>query len=119
MSDIALDSNGDALISGGSLSLVDGVDAITQLLSQELKFFAAEWFLDIEQGIPYFEKVLTKNPNPSEIDSLFKDKILSSRGILRLNSFDLKFDSQLRTLVIAFQAVSTQGIVDFNQELGL
>jgi len=119
MSDIALNEYGDVLITNGAISLVDGVDAITQLVSQELKFFSAEWFLDIDKGIPYFEKVLKKNPNPVELDSIFKDKILSIKGILRLNSFDLKFDSALRTLVLTFQAVSTQGIVDFNQELGL
>jgi len=119
MSDIALTKSGDILIQNGNLSIVDGVDAITQLLSQELKFFSAEWFLDIDKGIPYFEKILTKNPNPVELDSIFKNKILSTKGILRLNSFDLLFDSALRTLVISFQAVSTEGLVNFNQELGL
>jgi hypothetical protein len=120
MSDIALDPNtGDMLITNGSLTLVDGVDAITQLLSQRLKMFFGEWFLDLSLGVPYFEQVFKKNFDPVVVDTIFKDVILSTPGILRLQTFSLLYDTTQRSLSLKFQAVSTEGVVDFNEVLGI
>lgn len=116
MSDIKLDQNGDIDLTNGSMTLVDGVDAVTQLLNQRLLFFYGEWFLDLDKGIPYFEKVFMKNPNPSVLDSLFKRAILTTPGILRLEAFSMTLDTARRSLSITGQAVSTSGIVNFNIE---
>ncbi|QMV49886.1 MAG: baseplate sheath protein [Mu-like cryoconite phage AB09] len=119
MSDIALDATGDLLITDGALSLVDGADAVTQLLSQSYKFFAGEWFLDVDLGIPYFEKVFTKNPDPVVLDTIFKRVALNTPGILSLDSFGFQFDSKMRSLTIRLRATSTDGPVEFNSgELG-
>mgnify|MGYP000170257016 CR=1 FL=1 len=119
MSDIRLSPGGDIDLTNGSLNLVDGVDAVTQLLNQRLKFFYGEWFLNLDSGIPYFEKVFQKNPNPSVLDSLFKRVILGTPGILRLLEFQMTLDTTKRTLAVKGKAVSTTGNVNFNiGELG-
>lgn len=116
MSDIALNLNGDALITGGSLSLVDGVDAVAQLLNQRLRFFLGEWFLGLDKGIPYFEKIFQKNPDPGVVDSLLKDTILGTPGILRLLTFDIVLDTATRVMTVAGSAVSSTGVINFNVE---
>lgn len=116
MSDIKLDQNGDIDLTNGAMTLVDGVDAVTQLLNQRLRFFYGEWFLNLDKGIPYFEKVFQKAPNNAVLDSLFKRTILNTAGILRLLSFQMTIDTTRRTLSVSGQAVSTTGIVDFNIE---
>lgn len=112
-----LDSLGDLSIENGDMVLVDGVDAIKQLLSQRLKFFLGEWFLDLSKGIPYFEKVLLKNPSPIVLDTIFKQQILSTPGVLGLEQFNIELDTARRTMSITLRAKTSQGIVDFNSEV--
>jgi hypothetical protein len=114
MSDLMLDTSGDLSIVGGDLVLVDGIDAIKQLLTQRLKFFLGEWFLALDKGIPYFEKVLIKNPNQIVLDTIFKKQILSTPGVQALEQFDLQLNTVTRSLAVTLRARTTQGIVDFN-----
>ena len=77
MSDILLNSDGDILIEGNDLQLSTGVEAMQQHLSQRLKTFLNEWFIDKRTGIPYFEHVLRKNFDPVVIDTVFKREIIN------------------------------------------
>lgn len=119
MSDLQLDNDGDLLIEDGDLVMSLGIDEIDQLLRQRLKFFSAEWFLDTEAGIPYFDEVFVKNPDPVTLNTIFKDIILSSPGVIGLDEFDLKIDTVLRELRLAFRARTTEDIdITFNETLG-
>ena len=89
MSDITLDTDGDILVTGSDLTLTTGADAIKQHLSQRLKTFYGEWFLNAEQGVPYLQQVLKKNPDMTVLDSIFKREILNTPGILQLTEFSL------------------------------
>ncbi len=115
MSDIALADDGDILISGSDLTLTTGVDAIKQHLSQRLRTFYGEWFLNMEIGIPYFQQVLRKNPDPVVIDSIFKREILNTPGILQLTEFDLDLDPAIRELTLSFKAICNEGEIEFSE----
>ncbi len=115
LSDIALDTEGDILITGSDLTLTTGVDAIRQHLSQRLKTFYGEWFLNMEIGVPYFQQVLRKNPDPVIIDSIFKREIINTPGILQLEEFSLDLDSATRTLTLSFKARCDEGAIEFSE----
>ena len=94
--DLALGTDGDLIITAGDLALVDGVDAVAQLVRQNLQFWAGEWFLDTTLGIDFLGYIFVKTPNPTLIDDIFKNVILSTPGMLRLDSFDPTLDRALR-----------------------
>lgn len=96
-----LDTNGDFI--GTDLSLVVDTEEIAQRLRQNLKFFFGEWFLDTRQGIPYYEQILKKNPNPVVVDSIFKSVIAKTDGVLELTEFSLDVSAE-RTLTLQFKA---------------
>jgi hypothetical protein len=102
----------------GDLVLVDNADAIQQHLIQRLKLFRGEWFLDLDAGVPYFQDILVKNPNPVLVDGVLKDAILETPGVLELSSFSMTYDSTARTLVVAFQVETINGPVNVNTQLG-
>lgn len=129
MSDILIDeSTGDVDITNGNLtltddkSLVDGessLQATAQRLRQRLRFFYAEWFLDKSRGIPYFEQVFLKNPNPTVIEAVFVSEILSDPAAKELQSIDFDVDKATRALSISFRLQCDDGILEITEALGV
>lgn len=117
MSDIKLNTDGDVDISQPDLQLTTGTNAIDQHLKQRLKMFLGEWFLDNRIGLPYFQHILKKNPDPIVIDSVYKRQILTTPGILELLSFDLDLDIPTRQLTVSFKAKTSEGVLDFSLEV--
>lgn len=115
--DIELNSDWDIEVTGNDLTLVTGADAIKQHLGQRLKMFYGEWFLNMEQGIPYFQQVFKKNPNMAILDSIFKREIINTPGILQLLEFDLDLNSSTRILTLSFRVLSEDGEIDFSEVL--
>lgn len=108
--DLALDTQThDLLITDGDLSVMSNDGSIRQNLKQRLLLFLGEWFLDTTQGVPYYQYILVKNPNLDLVEATFKDVILSTPGILELDTFEFGYTAGTRQLQIGLQAKSTQG----------
>ena len=103
--DIKLDTQThDVDFSTGDLQVISGSEAIAQQLRIRLQFFLGEWHLDTRTGIPYYQKILVKNPATNVVRKLFQDAILSTPGIRELTSLELSFDSPSRALSVSFIA---------------
>ena len=117
MADIALDSEGDALIENDALVLVEGDDAIVQHLRIRFRFFLGEWFLDTRVGIPYYDEILIKNPDLSRVNGIFKQVIITTPGIASIEAFAMDFVGADRKLTITFLARKDDGeTLEFNEE---
>lgn len=118
--DLKIDKDtGDLVIENGDLVQVSGIDAIAQAVRQHLSFFKGEWFLDEEEGLPYFEEVLVKNPNLAAIQDVFRKEILSIAGILEVQSLTLAYVGATRTLKVSFRASTDLGELTQTEELSL
>lgn len=117
MSSVSITTTNDVEIANNDLRIVLGREEIAQILRQELRFFFAEWFLDTSKGLPWFERILVKNPDVGEVDALFKNKILASPGVIELLSFSLDLDVATRSLTLAFSARTVDGILNFDEVL--
>jgi hypothetical protein len=116
--DIALDPDtGDLLIEGGDLALLDGVEAISQHVAIRLQFFQGEWFLDTRVGIPYYQRVLVKNPDLNAVRFLLRAAVASTPGIGELQSFSTEYANASRTLSVEFEASTEDGPLTFDREL--
>ena len=107
--DIALDINGDLAISSGDLQLVSGSDAIVQAVKIRLQFFKGEWFLNLDAGVPYFQEILVKNPNPNVLQTLFRKALLETPGVLAIESLALTFDGRTRQLAVSYRVTTDVG----------
>lgn len=115
--DIALDENGDLDSSDGDLHLLSDLDAVKQDITIRLQMFRGEWFLDTEEGMPYFQEILVKNPNINAIKTLFANAILSTPTVTSVNNLALDYDKALRTLLVSFDATSTLvGPIDYERK---
>lgn len=119
MSDLTIDQDtGDLFLDETDLTLTSGQEAIRQHLSQRLRTFVGEWFLDLTEGIPYFQHILKKRPDPVIVDSVFKKEIIDTPGIKKLLDFDLDLDASTRVLTLTFRAETIEGsVIDFSEEV--
>jgi hypothetical protein len=107
--DLKLDNDGDLAIEGGGPVYVEDVEAIAQHLRIRLKMFLGEWKLNPLEGIPYYQRVLEKNPDSAVISVLFRKVILGTPGIKSLDDMELELDRSARTLTLSFAATATTG----------
>lgn len=119
MSDLLQDIvTGELILEDGDLVLCTGVDRARQFLAQRLAAVRGEWFANLDEGVPYFESVLVKAPDPVVLEAIFKERILSTPGIIGLDSFDMTLDTATREMSLEFLAQSTDGPINFSQVLG-
>lgn len=116
MADLKLDANGDLEIGpDGDLIIVRGLDAIMQHLRIRLQFFRGEWFLDTRLGIPYFEEVLRKAPDLNVVQSIIRDAITTTPGVISITEFSLDYDGVTRSLSLDGKALTTEGVLTFSE----
>jgi hypothetical protein len=111
------ETTGDLDLKNGDFYFVTDVDAVVQFIAQRLRLFSAEWFLDETRGIAYFDRVFVKNPNPVELDSIFKSTILDTPGVLELLSFDISVNTTLRRLTVAARVRAYNGEASLTESL--
>jgi hypothetical protein len=95
-----LDSDGDIKIG----DFVTDKDVVLLAVKSRLQFFQGEWFLDTEDGTPYFQDIFVKPARLNVIESIIKRRIKETPGIVSLNKFDMSFVPGTRKLIIDFEA---------------
>ena len=108
--DIALDlTTGELDLSTGGLRLTRGAEAVAQSLYIRLRFAKEEWFLDLDAGLPLFESILVKAPNPDVIRNAYRDRILGTVGVSAISSLETDFDEVARELAVSFSVATDYG----------
>jgi len=97
--------------------IVETQDQLDQTLKIRLLFFQGEWYLDIKQGLPFYEKILVKNPNLPDIDNIIKAEIIDTPEVQELLSYSSDYDPLLRTYAVRFKVRTDFGISEFNETI--
>lgn len=107
--DIQVDNSGELVFANGDLVLLDGTDAIAQNLRIALRMFKGEWFLNVDEGVPYIQNIFIKAPRISVITVLLRKAILSVAGVEEIKTFDVQVDAAARSLSVTFDARLADG----------
>lgn len=115
MIDEALDtSQHDLAFSGNSGSVVADLLQVAQNIECRLRLIYGEWFMNVQDGVPWFEKIFVKNPDLSAIDIIIKSTIAETPEVTTLTAYSSSIDRAKRKLSISFQALSQYGSVSFS-----
>jgi len=104
--DWLLDSDGDIVITS-DIQFSSGVQAIRQGIAIRMQNFMGEWFLDLDNGIPYFSRILGKRYNEQELLSIMRVPLLATPGVTGIVSLTSEWDGTTRTATISWE-VSTE-----------
>lgn len=100
-----------SLVNGQLVLVVDPAAEAAIVLRNKFLFGKGEYFLDIREGVPYFEYVFRKNPDLLLIRRLFRDIIKGTQGISEILSLTTGYDSKTRKGNFSFRARATNGKV--------
>lgn len=103
--DLALDLRGRA-------RLVAGAARVAQQVEVTLLTFLGEWFLDITFGVPYFETILVKSPNRTEIESVIRARVKAVPGVRAVPTVEIEMEASTRRARITLPDLEAEeGIV--------
>lgn len=115
MRSVALDSDGDiALNDRGQSYFVDGVDAQAQDIRCTFLFFKGEWFLDKNEGVPYYERVLgVKAPSFAALNRIWRQVLLGKPYVISVDAVSTTWaDQEARIAQIEFEVQTEEGPMD-------
>lgn len=85
---------------------------VAQRLKIKLQTFLGEWFLNIENGIPYYQRIFRKGIRKSEIDLIFQSAILEDDQVEAITLFDSTLDNSTRHYSMSFRVRVSDGETD-------
>ena len=97
--------------------LTDEKENIAQRLRIRLRSFKGDWFLDLDDGLPYYNDIFGKNVSLSTIQALLVSKISTTPGIISLLKFEFLMDIELRTLDVDFEVKTSGGTLIINESI--
>lgn len=107
--DIKLNTDHDLDFDGEDLKLTSTEsESLAQRLKVKLRTFKEEWFLDVDEGIPYYQSIFGKNRAKETIDIIFKNAILAEPEVVHILSFNSTISPQ-RIYHLSFTVLSENG----------
>jgi hypothetical protein len=95
------------LDSTGNLALVYDAEAVGQHARQRLKSFEGEWFLNRDDGVPWFKEVLGHGYDPALAEAVIKSEVIDTDGVTDITTFSVRFNRTRRELQAYDISVST------------
>lgn len=103
------DVNDLVFVNGTCPTTTDIIDVVTQRLYIRLRTYLGEWFLNIEYGVPWLERVLGHKTNKSSVDIIIQEQILLENGVDQITSFTSTYDNPSRVYSCSFRVRTTSG----------
>lgn len=108
-----LDSNGDYILGQGNSQFLSGSEAVAQAITTHLKLLLAEWWEDVDNGLPLWQSILGQpgsETNLLSIDNVVKNRILSTRSgnlnlVSSIDDYTRIYDAATR--IYSFEAIIT------------
>ena len=103
-------TEGDLRLSGGNLVWLTDLSAeVAQRLTVRLNFFKGEWWYDQNQGTPYYQQILVKDPDISVLRAVFSRIVLDTPGVATITRLDVAEPDANREVAVTFEARLTDG----------
>lgn len=102
--DILLTPAGDLFLNDkGDIALEESV---AQKIRIRLRWLLGEWRWDEEEGLPYKDELLIKNPDMDSFEMAVREKIFEIEEITEVRDVNIEYDANTRKGKIYFEAVT-------------
>ena len=103
--DLLLDLNNELVIDG-DLQFSSGVDAVAQTIRLKLQAFMGEWFIDLTDGVPWYQSILGQKYDQNQLLGILRDPILRVSGVSSIVSLSSIWDPGTRTATISWKVMT-------------
>ena len=108
MADIKLDTSHDLLIEGKDISMFETIeDGTVQAVKIRLQNYQGNWFLDLNNGIPYYQEIFGYNDTKDLADTYIKTTIKNTDNITSITNYTSTLEDA--TLKVVFAAKTLVG----------
>jgi len=104
--------NGDLVFEDQTLTELEDLNALTQIIQNRLKLWKGEWFGAVDSGVDYFSLFQEKQLLQQKARKAFRDAILADSRIIKINEIDIQYDNATRTMTCEFAAESSEGLIE-------
>lgn len=111
-----LDEKGDIVTSG--VIFTQDRESVAQTIQTRLKLFTGEYFRNIMEGVPWFEKedgtegILQKGYTLAQVESILRNRIANTEGVLSILEFHTELDQSKRKLSVKAVVMTQFGAVE-------
>lgn len=117
--DLAMNiETGDLVVQNGDLMIVNNGERVAQQVLITLREWLGEWFLKTNDGVPYLEYILVKNPNEAHVRQVLSEAIQSVKGVKGVTELEFAFNRILRTLTVSYEIDTDYGFITKKEVLG-
>lgn len=123
--DIKLDTTNDIALVGGDFVWTSGLEGVVQAIKIALQTIRGEWFLDLEQGVPYYAVTIDGEEVVSTSEALlgevfdetkaltaFRTAILAVEHVSEILLLAVSFEGATRAMTVNFRVRTTFGDSD-------
>jgi len=94
---------GDIAIVENTFLIIDKSEEVRNGITQNLKTFLGEYFMDKLLGVPYYQLIFDKVTPLDLIDSVMKDTVLTTNGVVEILTWENPiYSSNQRSLSFNF-----------------
>lgn len=94
-----------------------GGDAVQQMIQTRMQTFRGEWFLDLDEGVPYMENdsvsaseaLLGARFDEIKTRQAFNELLVSTPGVAKVETLSVSFDAKTRVLSVSWRVTTEFG----------
>ncbi len=120
--DWELDADGDLII---PMNYTRGLTAVAQGIRIRIQMFKGEWFLNLDEGVPYLENdsvleadaLLGQRFDQAKALSAFRRVIAATPYVQSILALGVAFDGSTRSMTVEWRVKSALGVVEDSIEV--
>ena len=98
-------------------AVVDGMEAVRQRVLQHLRFTLGEWFLEPDEGVPYFDGLFADNTGVSLASQLIAAEVQRVDGVTSVQVARADLDSTIRRLSVELRVGTADGELTITEDV--
>ena len=90
-------------------------EGVAQCVRTRLALWRGQWFIDIDEGTPWLQQIMGHR---MVVETILRERILSTPGVLAVPSFETIFDPDARTVTVTAVITTAFGESSVQETLG-
>ncbi|MDY6148964.1 MAG: hypothetical protein SPI35_08120 [Porphyromonas sp.] len=112
-----LDTDWDYCFGRGQQNYITGIEAVGQAIKQRLLLLYTEWWEDLEDGLPLWQRILGtsgSDENRQAVDIIIRDRISGTDGVKSVTFFESSYERRHYKFLATVETI--YGSLDISSE---